>query len=66
MERKMAEQVVFDLKRKNGPHLTILEAKAMKKIVVEGHEVYALKRNNIIFLAWKCENGKITTQVHFC
>ena len=63
MERKMAEQVVSELKKKNGPQLTILEAMSMTKVMTDGYEIYAIQKGDVTFLAWKCKDGRIVTKI---
>lgn len=63
MERKMAEQVVSELKKQNGPQLTILEAMSMTKVMTDGYDVYAIQKGDVTFLAWKRGDDSIITKI---
>ncbi len=63
MERKMAEQVVSEFKKQNGPQLSILEAMAMTMVMTDGYEVYAIQKGDVTFLVWKRRDGSITAKV---
>lgn len=63
MDRKMAELVVNEFKKKNGPQLTILEAMTMTKIMSSGYKIYALQKGDVTFLVWKREDGSIITKI---
>lgn len=67
MEREMAEQVVRELKRQNGPQLSsVLEAMRMAKVAIDypySCEVYAIQNGYNTFLARKSEDGTIIVKV---
>ena len=63
MERKIAVQVVSELKKQNGPQLTLLEAMSMTKVMTDGYEMYAIQKGDVTFLVWKHADGSITVKI---
>ena len=59
MERKLAEQVVNEFEKKNGPTLSVLEAMSMTKVMTDGYEMYAIQKGDVTFLVWKIDDGKV-------
>ena len=62
MKRKMADQVVEEFKKQNGPRISILEAIAMTKVMTDDYEVYAIQKGDVTFLVWKDSEGGITAK----
>lgn len=52
MKREFAKIVVTELRRRNGPVLSVLEAMAMEPIVSDGYETYAIQKDDVTFVIW--------------
>ena len=59
----VAHMVVEELKKKDGPTLTLLEAMSMTPVMTDGYTVFAITKDDVTFLAWKRRDGSILTKV---
>lgn len=62
MEKAMAERVVSEFKKKNGPQLTIQEVMGMRPITTNSYIVYARQKDDVTFLVWERKDGSIITK----
>lgn len=59
MTRKIALNIVEQLKQNNGPKLTLLEAMMMTKLPSDAYEVYAIQKGDVTFMAWVRYDGSV-------
>ena len=52
MNVKLADLIMKDFLKKNGPHLSLNEVLSMQTVISDAVEMYALQKGDVTFLAW--------------
>ena len=63
MERKIAEKIVSELAKSNGPKLSIFEAMSMVKVPTDNYETYAIQIGDVTFVAWVHPDESVSTKI---
>ena len=67
MQKELAELVVKELSKQDGPKLTVYEAMDMTKIKSDNLEVYAIQKGDCTIMAWvSTANGYYVRTEIYC
>ncbi len=59
MDKRTAKSVVAKFKEHGGPQLTVLEAMAMVEIPSDSVATYAIRKEEVVFLAQRYSDGSV-------